>query len=355
MSSLAERLRVRSDSWPRYSLDESDDELDLLLGKSKKSETVRENCQKEDSCNACGESENLLVCETCTYKYHPKCLLPPLKAPLPTTWRCPICIFVKQYLVKWKGLSYLHCTWVPEKGFIKAYKELPRLRTKVNNFRKQMPVGNNSEDDFVPIRPEYTMVDLILACRQDDEEKEYYVKRVGLSYDECYWESESDISSFQQQIENFNRLQSRYRKLRKQKSNIRDAIDSKNKLKEFQQFEKSPEFLPGGELHPYQLEGLNFLRFSWSKQTHVILADEMGLGKMIQSIAFLASLYEENVSPHLVVAPLSTLRNLEREFATWAPHMNVVMYVGTAAACAVIREYEFYFPKSHKKEKKEEV
>lgn len=33
-----------------------------------------------------------------------------------------------------------------------------------------------------------------------------------------------------------------------------------------------------GTLHPYQLEGLNFLRFSWSKQTHVILADEMGLG-----------------------------------------------------------------------------
>ncbi|KAL8263424.1 hypothetical protein R6Q59_024773 [Mikania micrantha] len=145
MSSLAERLRVRSDSRPRYSLDESDDELVLLLGKSKKSETVKENCQRrwEDSCNACGESENLLVCETCTYKYHPKCLLPPLKAPLSTTWRCPICvnplndiekildcemrptvaddsdasklgskqIFVKQYLVKWKGLSYLHCTW----------------------------------------------------------------------------------------------------------------------------------------------------------------------------------------------------------------------------------------------------
>lgn len=34
-----------------------------------------------------------------------------------------------------------------------------------------------------------------------------------------------------------------------------------------------------GSLHPYQLEGLNFLRFSWGKQTHVILADEMGLGK----------------------------------------------------------------------------
>ncbi|KAL4560242.1 hypothetical protein LXL04_032392 [Taraxacum kok-saghyz] len=387
MSSLVERLRVRSDSRPRYSIDDSDDESDLLLGKFKNKEQfekiIRDDA-KADSCNACGESGNLLICETCTYEYHPKCLLPPLKAPLPTSWRCPKCvnplndieklldcemrptvaddsdasklgskqIFVKQYLVKWKGLSYLHCTWVPEKEFIKAYKELPRLRTKVNNFRKQMNVGNN-EDDYVPIRPEYTMVDRVLACRQEeDEEKEYLVKWVGLNYDECYWESESDISSFQQQIENFNRLQSRHRKLRKQKSNNQDAIDLRKKSKDFQQFEKSPEFLPGGELHPYQLEGLNFLRFSWSKQTHVILADEMGLGKTIQSIAFLASLHEENVSPHLVVAPLSTLRNWEREFATWAPHMNVVMYVGTAAARTVIREYEFYFPKSNKDKKK---
>lgn len=47
-------------------------------------------------------------------------------------------------------------------------------------------------------------------------------------------------------------------------------------------------------------------------------------GKTIQSIAFLASLHEDNLGPHLVVAPLSTLRNWEREFATWAPHMNVV-------------------------------
>lgn len=48
------------------------------------------------------------------------------------------------------------------------------------------------------------------------------------------------------------------------------------------------------------------------------------LGKTIQSIAFLASLFEENILPHLVVAPLSTLRNWEREFATWAPQLNVV-------------------------------
>lgn len=62
------------------------------------------------------------------------------------------------------------------------------------------------------------------------------------------------------------------------------------------------------------------MRFTHLRCTYIFL----NAGKTIQSIAFLASLFEENISPHLVVAPLSTLRNWEREFATWAPEMNVV-------------------------------
>ena len=55
-------------------------------------------------------------------------------------------------------------------------------------------------------------------------------------------------------------------------------------------FSSNPSFLRGGELHPYQLEGLNWLYFAWEQHKHVILADEMGLGKTIQTIAFLAAL-----------------------------------------------------------------
>ncbi|KAK4274486.1 hypothetical protein QN277_017696 [Acacia crassicarpa] len=390
MSSLVERLRARSDRKPIYSIDESDDDADILPGKheptQEKFERIVRSDTKENCCQACGENGELLNCETCTYAYHPRCLLPPLRAPVPDNWRCPECvsplndidkildcemrptladdsdstklgskqIFVKQYLVKWKGLSYLHCSWVPEKEFLKAYKTHPRLKTKVNNFHRQMSSVNTSDEDFVAIRPEWTTIDRIIACRGDDE-KEYLVKWRELSYDECSWEFESDISEFQAEIERFNRFQSRSRKLvisNKQKGSVRDGAELMRHQKEFHQCEHSPEFLSGGTLHPYQLEGLNFLRFSWSKQTHVILADEMGLGKTIQSIAFLASLFQENISPHLVVAPLSTLRNWEREFATWAPQMNVVMYVGSSQARAVIREYEFYFPKSQKKLKK---
>lgn len=43
----------------------------------------------------------------------------------------------------------------------------------------------------------------------------------------------------------------------------------------------------------YQLEGLNWLRFSWAQGTDTILADEMGLGKTIQTIVFLYSLFKE--------------------------------------------------------------
>lgn len=59
--------------------------------------------------------------------------------------------------------------------------------------------------------------------------------------------------------------------------------------------EKQPDYIEqtGGELHPYQLEGINWLRFSWANGANTILADEMGLGKTIQTITFLYSLYKE--------------------------------------------------------------
>ena len=61
------------------------------------------------------------------------------------------------------------------------------------------------------------------------------------------------------------------------------------------QLQGDPDYIKqtGGTLHQYQLEGLNWLRYSWANGTDTILADEMGLGKTIQTIAFLSSLYEE--------------------------------------------------------------
>lgn len=60
MSSLVERLRVRSDSRPRYSLDESDDDSDLLLGKSKKTEQY-EKIVRDDSVLPFGLANSYLL------------------------------------------------------------------------------------------------------------------------------------------------------------------------------------------------------------------------------------------------------------------------------------------------------
>lgn len=69
-------------------------------------------------------------------------------------------------------------------------------------------------------------------------------------------------------------------------------------------FDRQPDYVDstGGTLHPYQLEGLNWLRFSWAQGTDTILADEMGLGKTVQTAVFLYSLYKEVVAVCVVLS-----------------------------------------------------
>lgn len=73
---------------------------------------------------------------------------------------------------------------------------------------------------------------------------------------------------------------------------------------------RQPKLVTGGNLKPYQLEGLDWLCSLYENGLNGILADEMGLGKTLQTIAFLAFLREKgSFGPFLVVAPVSTLTN----------------------------------------------
>lgn len=66
-----------------------------------------------------------------------------------------------------------------------------------------------------------------------------------------------------------------------------------------------------------------------SYRQNCILADEMGLGKTIQSIAFLQEMANFGINgPFLVVAPLSTIANWQREFEMWTD-INAITYHGT--------------------------
>lgn len=89
----------------------------------------------------------------------------------------------------------------------------------------------------------------LIFCRGDDDEKEYLVKWKELQYDECSWESESDISAFESEIERFHIIQARRRRhSSKMRSLLRDS-ESHKKPKEFLQYEQSPDFLIGGILY----------------------------------------------------------------------------------------------------------
>lgn len=61
--------------------------------------------------------------------------------------------------------AHIFFSRVPEKEFLKAFKNSPRLRTKMNNFHRQMASVTTPDDEFVAIRPEWTTVDRVLACR----------------------------------------------------------------------------------------------------------------------------------------------------------------------------------------------
>ncbi|GMP91340.1 hypothetical protein CsSME_00042081 [Camellia sinensis var. sinensis] len=168
---------------------------------------------------------------------------------------------------------------------------------------------------------------------------EYLVKWRGLSYAEATWEKEVDIAFAQDAINEYKAREA--------------AMSIQGKLVDFQRkkskaslrkLDEQPEWLKGGKLRDYQLEGLNFLVNSWRNDTNVILADEMGLGKTVQSVSMLGFLQnaQQIHGPFLVVVPLSTLSNWAKEFKKWLPSMNVIVYVGTRASREVCQQYEFY-------------
>ncbi len=96
----------------------------------------------------------------------------------------------------------------------------------------------------------------------------------------------------------------------------RKILKSSTKKVKLKKIEKLSKATPGkqfrGKLHNFQKEGLDFLLKS---SGNALLADEMGLGKTVQTLAYLAT--EKQALPALVIAPLVTLRNWQREIGNF--------------------------------------
>ncbi|URE26395.1 DUF4208 domain containing protein [Musa troglodytarum] len=259
-----------------------------------------------------------------------------------------------EFYVKWKGQSYLHCEWKSFadlqnlSGFKKVLNYIKRAteerRHKKALSREEIEVHDVSKEMELDLLKQYSQVERIFADRiskigGDDVVPEYLVKWQGLSYAEATWEKDTDIAFAQDAIDDY--------KAREAATTVQGKtvdFQRKNSKASLRRLDEQPEWLKGGKLRDYQLEGLNFLVNSWRNDTNVILADEMGLGKTVQSVSMLGFLQnaQQIQGPFLVVVPLSTLSNWAREFKKWLPEMNIVVYVGNRASREACQQFEFY-------------
>uniref|UniRef100_A0A8B9MQ57 Chromodomain helicase DNA binding protein 7 n=1 Tax=Accipiter nisus TaxID=211598 RepID=A0A8B9MQ57_9AVES len=230
--------------------------------------------------------------------------------------------------------SYLHCQWAS----VEELDKDKRIQQKIKRFKAKQ--GQNkflSEIDDELFNPDYVEVDRIMDfSRSTDDNGEpvthYLVKWCSLPYEDSTWELKQDIDHAK--IEEFEKLMSREPEMERVE---RPPAD------DWKKSESSREYKNNNKLREYQLEGVNWLLFNWYNTRNCILADEMGLGKTIQSITFLYEIYLKGIhGPFLVIAPLSTIPNWEREFRTWT-ELNVVVYHGSQASRRTIQLYEMYF------------
>ncbi|XP_072297120.1 chromodomain-helicase-DNA-binding protein 8 isoform X3 [Eucyclogobius newberryi] len=242
---------------------------------------------------------------------------------------------VEEFFVKYKNYSYLHCEWAS----MAQLEKDKRITQKIKRFRtKHAQMRHIFQEEEEAFNPDYVEADRILDVshsvdKDNGEPVIYYlVKWCSLPYEDATWELKEDVD--EGKVEEFNKLKSRQPRLKRM---ARPPAASWKKL------EDTREYKNGNILREYQLEGVNWLLFNWYNRQNCILADEMGLGKTIQSIALLSEIYHVGIQgPFLVIAPLSTITNWEREFSTWTD-MNAIVYHGSLASRQMIQQYEMYF------------
>uniref|UniRef100_A0A8C8MCK4 DNA helicase n=1 Tax=Oncorhynchus tshawytscha TaxID=74940 RepID=A0A8C8MCK4_ONCTS len=332
-------------------------------------------------CRVCKDGGELLCCDTCTSSYHIHCLNPPLPEIPNGEWLCPRCTCPgikgrvqrilhwrwgeppdpvpvppapdtppdapppppmkgraeREFFVKLTGQSYWHCTWITELQLEIFHSVMFRNYQRKTDMEEppSLDYGSGGEEESVKSEkrrlkdPDYAAL--------DDKFYKYGIKPEWMMVHRI-------INHRDEVMKEAPDMPRRMRRMRMEESEDphRSPVNDPT-IK----YEEQPDFVTatGGTLHLYQLEGLNWLRFSWAQGTDTILADEMGLGKTIQTIVFLYSLFKEGHTrgPFLVSAPLSTIINWEREFEMWAPDFYVVTYTGDKDSRAIIRENELTF------------
>ena len=185
--------------------------------------------------------------------------------------------------------------------FLKRYKGLKRVDNYIKNFKMYTarladPTLNAEDRETLLLERErdkedletFKTVERIVAMRTSPSDSaggggdvEYFCKWAGLAYEFCTWETLDELKNTPQ-AQAQKPLDEFHRREQEAKFPYRSVVYAKNQRPEFVKIKKDPDFIreTGGELKEFQLTGLNWLAYLWSKGENGILADEMGLGKV---------------------------------------------------------------------------
>lgn len=285
-----------------------------------------------------------------------------------------------EYLIKWADKSYEHCLWLPGAMVYEFVAATMRISFYRKAIESEEHADDSSREKLLCFSEEEAIPDVfltpevILAVRtaprsaghqakykqlgnkykkEDDLARIYhvlkmYVKYEGLGYNDAVWETPPSPDSkfypaFQAAYEEY--LAGRHFAWEGPKA-IQERIDAFRKL-DFPteiEYKEQPAGFKNGTLMKYQVDGLNWLLYNYTKEKSVILADEMGLGKTVQVVAFLRSLALDKPKawPFLIVVPNATCQNWRREIKKWAPELRVVLYYGGSVPQNMAMQYELF-------------
>jgi hypothetical protein len=201
----------------------------------------------------------------------------------------------ERYLVKWAGLSFLHCSWETMKDLKKLVQ---KSSTHIRNFLTKCPSGlyysaeERGDGDYFD--PSYVEIDRILKVEKDTENcgvildknhrkyehgtgRQFLIKWVNLSYTDISYEFERDLImndvSYEDHLDSYlkrsvkpskttlTRGDSAFRRLYISMfgQNAKGGEDREAKLKEFQDSIYKTDFKNGGKLRDYQAEGVTWM------------------------------------------------------------------------------------------------
>jgi chromodomain-helicase-DNA-binding protein 1 len=195
-----------------------------------------------------------------------------------------------RFHIKWKGFSHLHNTDETYE-FLKRFRGLKRVDNYIKAeraFQARLATPGLSREELEALVLErerakemleqYRTVERVVAQRDGaDGQIEYFCKWTGLNYDFCTWEAQDELGpDARAPIAAFRQREAEAH------FPYKSAVYARHQRPAFKKITQDPDYLvsTGGALKDFQLTGLNWLAYLWSKGENGILADEMGLGKV---------------------------------------------------------------------------